>query len=335
MTEQALWIRFVNRFDIDELCLSRGDIVDVVEATVRDHGDGRVVFEPRVHLVPDNSGAGHYNILRGHLSRSRTSGVKVVGDFVDNYKLGLPSELALVTLYEADTGAPRAIIDATMITEARTGAMTTVGARHLARHRSAILGHVGARGTAWWNVTMLDDLFDFDEIRVTSRRRQSRDDFAERLSEELDKPVRSVATWQECLDGADILVEASRLTEPEPLFHTEWVGPGAFVVPYGTMSAVELDLLDVMDKVVVDDWREAQSGRFGALRAHVDSGRLTPASLYGELGQIVNGTLPGRTSDSERILLWHRGLSVLDVAVAQMILHRCEQAGLGTMLRYR
>jgi ornithine cyclodeaminase len=101
------------------------------------------------------------------------------------------------------------------------------------------------------------------------------------------------------------------------------------------MSAVELDLLDVMDKVVVDDWREAQSGRFGALRAHVDSGRLTPASLYGELGQIVNGTLPGRTSDSERILLWHRGLSVLDVAVAQMILHRCEQAGLGTMLRYR
>ena len=88
------------------------------------------------------------------------------------------------------------------------------------------------------------------------------------------------ATAEEVFDGADILVEASRLTEPEPLLRTAAVKPGAFVVPYGTVSAVELDLLDVMDKVVVDDWREAQSGRFGALRRHVDDrpalGRDTP-----------------------------------------------------------
>ncbi|MGD0593790.1 MAG: ornithine cyclodeaminase family protein [Acidimicrobiales bacterium] len=335
MSEGALWLRFVNRFDIDAVGLTRREIFDAVEAAVRDHGDGQVVLEPRTHLVPDNGGAGHYNILRGHLSRSRVSGVKVVGDFVDNYKVGLPSELALVTLYEPDTGAPRAVIDATMITEARTGAMTAVGARHLARPASRVLGHVGARGTAWWNVTMLDDLFGFEEIRVTSRRSESRDGFAARLSEQLGKPVRSVASWQECLEGADILVEASRLAAPEPLLRTGWIAPGAFVVPYGTMSALELDVLDVMDKVVVDDWREAQSGPFGALRSHVDSGRLSSQTCYGELGQIVNGSLPGRTADAERILLWHRGLAILDVAVAQLILQRCEQAGLGTMLRYR
>ena len=85
--------------------------------------------------------------------------------------------------------------------------------------------------------------------------------------------VRVTATAEEVFDGADILVEASRLTVPEPLLRTAAVKPGAFVVPYGTISAVELDLLDVMDKVVVDDWREAQSGRFGALRRHVDTGR--------------------------------------------------------------
>ena len=110
---------------------------------------------------------------------------------------------------------------------------------------------------------------------------------------------------------------------------------GAFVVPYGTVSAVELDLLDVMDKVVVDDWREARSGRFGALRAHVDSGRLTQASLHAELGQVVTGERPGRQSPDERILLWHRGLSILDVAVAHLILRRAEAAEVGTMLRYR
>jgi ornithine cyclodeaminase len=112
------------------------------------------------------------------------------------------------------------------------------------------------------------------------------------------------------------------------------VKPGAFVIPYGTVSAVELDLLDVMDKVVVDDWREAQSGRFGALRPHVDTGRLSTDSLHAELGQVVAGLRPGRESADERILLWHRGLSILDVAVAHLILQRAEAADVGTMLRY-
>jgi ornithine cyclodeaminase len=335
VSDRELWLRFVNGPDIEELALTRGQIVEAVEAAIRDHGQGRVVFEPRVHLVPDNGGAGHFNVLRGHLSRLNVSGIKVVGDFVPNYTQGLPSELGLVTLYDPGTGVPLAILDATMITEARTGAMTAVGARHLARAGSRILGHVGARGTAWWNVMMLDDLFDFTEIRVTSKRPESRDAFAERLSADLGKPVRSVPTAQETFEGADILIEASRLTEPTPLLRTEWVQPGAFVVPYGTISAVQDDLLDVMDKVVVDDWREAQSGRFGALRRHVDSGRLSEKSLHAELGQIVAGDRPGRETDQERILLWHRGLSILDVAVAHLILQRAEAADIGTMLRYR
>jgi len=148
-------------------------------------------------------------------------------------------------------------------------------------------------------------------------------------------PERCSGTADEAFYGADILVEASRLTEPEPLLRTSAVRPGAFVVPYGTVSAVELDLLDVMDKVVVDDWREAQSGRFGALRRHVDSGRLSPESLHAELGQIVAGRRPGREHPDERILLWHRGLSILDIAVGALILRRAQDASLGTMLRYR
>jgi ornithine cyclodeaminase len=89
-----------------------------------------------------------------------------------------------------------------------------------------------------------------------------------------------------------------------------------------------------MDKVVVDDWREAQAGRFGALRPHVDSGRLTAQSLHGELGQIVAGVRPGRESAQERILLWHRGLPILDIAVGALILRQAEAAAAGTMLRY-
>jgi len=334
----ALWLRFLSGPDVDSLELTLTEVIDAIESVVDAHGRGRTVFEPRMHLVPDNGGIGHFNVLRGHVStlgERGISGVKVVGDFVPNYQQGLPSELALATLYDPYNGVPLAVMDATFITEARTGGMTAVGAKHLARKDSRVLGHVGARGTAFSNVTMLDHLFELDEIRVTSARPESREAFGESLRAEISTTVRVVDTAAECLDGADILVEASRLTEPTPLLLTASVQRGAFVVPYGTVSAVEIDLLDVMDKVVVDDWRESQSGRFGALRAHVDTGRLTRESLYAELGEIVSGAKPGRERDEERILFWHRGLSILDVALAHLILTRAEASDVGTMLRYR
>ncbi len=333
-----IWIRFLSGPDIDTLGLTNAEIIDAVESVVAAHGRGQTVFEPRVHLVPDNGGIGHFNVLRGHVSTlgdHGVSGIKVVGDFVPNYERGLPSELGLATLFDPHTGVPLSIMDATLITEARTGAMTAVGARYLARPDAKILGHAGARGTAFANVTMLDELFDLDEIRVTSRRAESREAFGDQLRAVLNTPVSVVDSVDEAFDGADIIVEATRLSEPAPLLRAEAVRPGAFVVPYGTISAVAPDLLDAIDKVVVDDWREAQSGRFGALRSQVDSGRLSPQTLYAELGQIVSGAIPGRESPEERILFWHRGLSILDVAVAHLLLRRAEATEVGTMLRYR
>ena len=344
-TAGGLWLRFLSGPDIDSLGLSYAEIVGAVEDAVRAHGNGRAVVEPRVHLVPDNHGAGHFNVLRGHMPAPGplapgppargVSGIKVVGNFVANYAAGLPSELGLLTLYDPETGVPLSIMDATLITACRTGAMTAVGARYLARPHSRVLGHVGARGTAFWNIVLLDEMFDLDEIRITSRRPESREAFARQLTAVTGTRVLVAATAEETFDGADIMVEASRLTEPEPLLRTTSVKPGAFVVPYGTVSAVELDLLDVMDKVVVDDWREAQSGRFGALRHHVDTGRLSAASLHAELGQVVTGQRPGRERSDERILLWHRGLAILDIAVGLALLRRAEQQDIGTMLRYR
>jgi len=112
-------LRFVSGRDIAELGLSRSDILKAVEDACRAQGQGRAVLEPRVHLVPPNGGRGHFNVLRGHLSPQNVSGIKVVGDFVENYRLGLPSELALVTLYDPDTGAPICIVDATMLEATR------------------------------------------------------------------------------------------------------------------------------------------------------------------------------------------------------------------------
>jgi alanine dehydrogenase len=323
---------YLSAADVDALALPDQAILAAVEDGLRAQGSGLAAIEPRMHLRPDPAVRGHFNVLRGYLQPLQLAGVKVIGDYVGNHELGLPSELGLLCLFDAQTGTPVAIVDGTALTSMRTGALTALGARHLARRESRVLGHVGARGTAYWNVRLLDRLFDFDEIRVHSRRPESRDAFARQLEADLGKPVTATDSWEVCLRGADIMVEASRLESPEPLLKTEWVEPGCLVIPYGTVSAVELSLTDVMDKIVVDDWGQARAGPFGALRAHVDSGRLSEQNLHAELCQIVVGDRPGRESDEERILFWHRGLSLSDIALGHALVERARAAGIGQTL---
>ncbi len=274
-------------------------------------------------------------MLRGWIGGAvDAAGVKVVGDFVDNYRQGRPSEYGVLVLFDPRMGAPRAILDASGITDMRTGAMTAIGAKYLARKDAKILGNIGARGSSYWNVRLLDHLFDFEEIRVHSRRPESRNSFADRLSRDLGKKVVATEDWQSCLEGADLMVEASRLSAPKPLFKTKWVKPGAFVVPYGTMSAVEITLTDVMDKLVVDDWGQCKGGKFGSLRAHVEAGKLSEEALHAEMGQIVAGLKPGRQSPGETILFWHRGLSLSDMALGDAMLKKAKRLGLGQRLRF-
>jgi alanine dehydrogenase len=327
-------IAYLNRLDIEALQFTDEEILRAVEASLACQGRGETVIEPRVHLEPGVA-RGHFNVLRGAIKEPIDSaGVKVFGDFVDNYKLGLPSELAVLLLFDPRTGAPKAILDAGGITDMRTGAVTAIGAKYLARKNSKILGHVGARGTAYWNVRLLNHLFEFNEIRVHSRRRESRTLFAEQLSRDLGKPVVATENWKSCVEGADIVVEASRLVEPAPLLKTEWVKSGAFVVPYGTMSAVEPSLTDIMSKMVVDDWGQCKGGKFGSLRAHVEAGKLSETTLHAELGQIVAGLKPGRESDAETNLLWHRGLSLSDIALGHAMLEKAARLGIGQRLRF-
>ncbi|HUC67391.1 MAG TPA: ornithine cyclodeaminase family protein [Stellaceae bacterium] len=332
---KPIYITYLNGLDVEAAALSDDEILAAIEGSLAAQGRGETVIEPRMHLIPDPEVHGHFNVLRGYIGGAvNFAGVKIVGDYVDNYKQDLPSEIGLLALFDPATGMPRALLDATAITDMRTGAVTAIGAKYLARKRSRVLGHIGARGTAYWNVRLLDRLFDFEEIRVHSRRKESRDGFAARLTQDLGKTVRAEDSWESTVKGADIVVEASRLLEPTPLLKTEWIKPGAFVVPYGTMSAVELSLTDIMGKLVVDDWGQCKAGQFGSLRAHVEAGKLSERTLYAEMGAIVAGKKPGREREDETILFWHRGLSLSDIALGHAILEKAKRLEVGQRLRF-
>ena len=224
-------IEYLGKPEIDKVVLSNDEILAAIEQGLIATGQGKTVIEPRMHLQPDPAFNGHFNVLRGYVAPLNYVGVKVVGDFVDNYKHGLPSELAILNPFCPRTGVPKAVIDAAGITDMRKGALTALGAKWLGPKNPKILGHLGARGTAYWKVRLLDHLFDFDEIQVHSRRPESRNAFGERLSNDLGKKVIVTTDWESCLSGAYILVEATRLNEPTPMFDRSWVKKGAFVVP--------------------------------------------------------------------------------------------------------
>jgi ornithine cyclodeaminase/alanine dehydrogenase-like protein (mu-crystallin family) len=144
-----LYLTYLNALDVEALALTDDEILTAVASGLAAQGRRETVIEPRVHLIPDSSVLGHFNVLRGAFRPPiNLAGVKVIGDYVDNYKEGLPSELGLLLLMDPLNGAPKAIIDGSRLTERRTGAVTAIGAKHLTRRGSKILGHVGARGTA-------------------------------------------------------------------------------------------------------------------------------------------------------------------------------------------
>ena len=162
--------RLLTRNDVASVMPPMNVILDRVAAGLTAHGSGEVVLPPKSHIHLDDRYNGHFNVLVGWAGPIDMAGVKVVGDYVDNYRHGLPSEVGMLTLYDPQIGIPRAIMDATDITKHPTGAITGIGAKHLAKPSAKIVGHLGARSTAFANVVALKENFDIAELRVNSKR---------------------------------------------------------------------------------------------------------------------------------------------------------------------
>ncbi|MGE0876624.1 MAG: ornithine cyclodeaminase family protein [Burkholderiales bacterium] len=322
--------RFLDRAQVTALMPPHAELVDIVAAGLAAHGRRDVVMPPKAHIDLDSRYNGHFNVLVGWAGHIDRAGVKVTGDYVDNWRHGLPSEVALVTLYDPHRGVPLAILDATHITAWRTGAVTAAGARHLAPENPRVLGHIGARGSAFPNLALLASQYAFDEVRIHSKRAESRERLAQRARSELGLNAIAVDSVEQCVRGAQIVVEATRLEAPELLLRDEWLEPGCLLVTYGWKMVVDPRTVLSAGKVVVDDWAQCTKG--GQLQPMIESGQLTRERVHAEIGEVVAGLRPGRTSADERIVFWHRGFAISDIVVGHAVLARAEAADVGTML---
>ncbi len=331
-----LFLEYLNAPDVAALALTDAEILAAVEAGLDAQGRGATVIEPRMHLVPGAGINGHFNVLRGYVAPLALAGVKIVGDFVDNYERGLPSEMGLLNLFDPATGQPVAIIDAAGLTDMRTGAVTALGAKYLARKDSRILGHVGARGTAYWNVR---------PARSPVRFRRDPRSFAA-----AGQPQSVCATAVPRLGQKGARHRRLGVLRARCGHRRRGLAPHA-------AGAASRDRMDQARCIGGSLWHD-ERGRALAHRHHGQAGRRRlgpvqgrpvrqPARARGSRealgsarctrnwGEIVAGRKPGRERDDETILLWHRGLSLSDIALGHAMLQKARTLGVGQRLRYR
>jgi ornithine cyclodeaminase len=154
------------------------------------------------------------------------------------------------------------------------------------------------------------------------------------MSAQLGRPIVVKDTSEETVRDADIIIDASRLMQPEVLVQDRWVKPGALIQPYGVVLSVERTLPLSVDKFVVDDWNQCQKSEFGQFAEMVHNGEIRSEHVYGEIGEIVAGRKPGRENQTERILFWHKGFAISDIALGHLAYTRACELGVGTRLTY-
>lgn len=322
--------RLLTRDQVETLMPPTSVILQCVEEGLIAHGNRQVVLPPKSHIHLDDRYNGHFNVLVGWVGPIDMAGVKVVGDYVDNYDHGLPSEVGMLTLYNPRIGVPRAIMDATDITTHRTGAVTGVGAKLLAKPSSKIIGHIGARGTAFANIASLNELFDIEEVRVNSKRPETREKLVEELRTKLGVNAVAVDDAETAVRNADIVIEATRLEEPTLLIKDEWLKGDCLLITYGWVMATDPKTVKRASKVVVDDWEQCCKG--GQLFPMIENGELTRESLHGEIGEVAAGKISGRKTDDGVIVLWHRGFAISDIMLGSQILAAAEKQSIGRMI---
>jgi alanine dehydrogenase len=311
-------------------CLDLDEVFRVVEETFRENGLGRTILPPKLFMYLPGDGKNDY-LFAGPASvpSAKAVGVKIVTGYHGNpEKFGLPSILAVMILTDPESGYPLAIFDGTYLTAARTGAMTAVAAKYLARPDAQILAIIGAGTQARSAARALCRVFPFRQINLFDVNLQAGEKYKEEMEPLLNLPVKLSESSREAAGGADVVVT---VTSSEGEFiRNDWVKPGVFVASVGSYPELEPVLPKRVEKLVVDDRTQARYR--GELWRGFEKGEITDDLIYAELGEIVCGKKRGREGKEERTLACLTGVGTLDVAVARRVYEVALARNLGSWI---
>lgn len=246
------------------------------------------------------------------------AGIKSVNVHPGNAAHGLPTVMAIIILTDPETGFPLAILDGTYLTAMRTGAAGAVAAKYLSRQDAEAAGFVGCGVQARTQLACLLEMRKIKHIRIWSfpGGAACTEEFRKWASETYSLDAVILADMDDVTQGVDILAT----TTPSRVPLVRNVSPGTHINAIGADAAGKEELFPSLLKnarIIVDDWTQAShSGEINVpLREHL----LTRDDIYGELGLIVAGKLPGRRTAEEITVFDATGLAIQDIACASFV----------------
>ena len=237
---------------------------------------------------------------------------------------GLDTHQGTVTLFDGSTGEPRAILDASAVTEVRTAAVSALATRVLAREDARVLAILGAGVQGRSHLRALVPVREFEEVRVYAPSREHAQAVA-------DGRATVASSAEEAVRGADVVVTAT--SSSHPVISRAWLAPGAHVNAVGASvpSARELDLETVVDGALFCDSRESLRNEAGEFRLALEQGAISGEDhVRAELGEVLAGMAPGRAGPGELTVFRSLGLAVEDLAAAVRAVARARELGIGT-----
>ena len=261
-------------------------------------------------------------------------GLKVIALVPGNPVRGLDTHQGAVVLFDGETGEVRAVMNASAITAIRTAAVSGVATRLLAREDASRLAIIGAGVQARKHLEAIAVVRRLEWARVTSARPEHAQDFAAEAATRYPFPVEAAASAEEALRGADIVVTAT--SSAQPVLRHEWLAEGAHVNAVGACfpTARELDTTTVAAASLFVDRRESALNEAGDVLIPIREGAIGPDHVRAELGEVLAGKAPGRTSPDELTVFESLGIAVEDLASAQFLLRRARETGAGVTVEF-
>ncbi|GAA0714904.1 alanine dehydrogenase [Halorubrum trapanicum] len=318
---------FLTSSEVDDLA-EPADYVAAVRDAYRQVGEGAPA-EPRTKLL-NREPAGMFTTYAAVLPETGA-----MGGYAYSAGFGAEDAWFMTPLFDADSGAPLALIDGASMNPFKTGAAGAVAVDALARDDATELAVIGSGAQARGQVAATATVRAFEAVRVFSPTPESRESFAADFDERLDAEVSAVASASDALAGADVVITAT--TASDPVLDDADVEPGTHVTAMGQYDPEKNELPPelVARATYVPDLRARATQDAGSYLAAVDAGLIEAGEgIAADLGEAVAGDHPGRTSDEEVTVFDSGGTGVETVAAAHMLYERASEKGRGQTIDF-
>jgi len=323
-------VQVFSRSEVEAL-LDLDLLVDALASAMAELSAGTASVPPRVAAMVERSG-GLLGAMPAYLPGAEILEAKLVSLFPGNAGTALPTHQAVLVCFDPSTGSPIALMDAEYITEVRTAAGSALSARLLAREDARVLAVLGTGVQARAHARAIPRVRPIEEIRVAGRDAANVQALADRVAESVAVRVRACSSYAEAMEGADIVAACTH--SPEPAVRREAVQPRMHVTSVGiNPNGPEVEAEVVRDALVVVESRAAVLAPFPAgsvdIAWPIRDGLIGEDHIHAEVGEIVSGAKPGRTSADQITLYKSVGVGVQDAAAARLVLDAARARGAG------